>query len=150
MTALDEMISAMQAMGIDADKDSRIFQMGSQQLGRRIRNACSLAGLDGRYGGISPRIGMAMDLAMTGLYAALRGPQCSNRRPTSRPADGYPSNGGDVVIEPAGAWGQVLRPGRDIPSVTRALVAAVSTLHRKAIFTLSATAGHRKSWPKAR
>ena len=62
MTALGEVFRIKQAMGIDVEQDDRIFQMGRQQLGRRIRKACALAGLEGRYGGSSPRIGMAMDL----------------------------------------------------------------------------------------
>ena len=62
MNALEEMRSIKQAMGIDTAKDNRIFQMSSQQLSRRIRDACTFAGLKGRYGGHSPRIGMAMDL----------------------------------------------------------------------------------------
>ena len=60
--ALDEMCSIKQELGIDST-DDRIFQMGSQQLRRHIRNACESAGLKGRFSGQSPRIGMAMDLA---------------------------------------------------------------------------------------
>ena len=67
MTALEEMRSIKQAMGIDIESDDHIFQMGSQQLSRRIRRACSFAGLKGRYGGHSPRIGMAMDLVRMGV-----------------------------------------------------------------------------------
>ena len=62
MTALKEMRSIQQAMGIDTEQDDRIFQMSSRQLTRRIRTACALAGLEGRYGGTSPRLGMMMDL----------------------------------------------------------------------------------------
>ena len=66
MNALDEMLSIKQAMGIDIEEEDRIFQMGSRQLRRHIRNACSFAGLEGRYGGNSPRIGMVQDLARSG------------------------------------------------------------------------------------
>ena len=66
MNALAKMHRIKQAVGIDTGKDDRIFQMASQQLGRRIRKACSFAGLEGHYGGRSPRIGMAMDLVLTG------------------------------------------------------------------------------------
>ena len=62
MNALDEMRSTKQALGTD-DTDDRIFQMNGQTLSRHIRNACSFAGLEGRYGGKSPRIGMVQDLA---------------------------------------------------------------------------------------
>ena len=65
MSALDEMRSIKQAMGID-DTDDRIFQMGSKQLTQRIRDACSFAGLKGKYGGSSPRIGM-QDLVRSGV-----------------------------------------------------------------------------------
>ena len=60
--ALDEMCGIKQELGMDST-DDRIFQMGSQQLRRHIRNACESAGLKGRFSGQSPRIGMAMDLA---------------------------------------------------------------------------------------
>ena len=62
MNALDEMRSTKQALGTD-DTDDRIFQMSGQTLSRHIRNACSFAGLEGRYGGNSPRIGMVQALA---------------------------------------------------------------------------------------
>ena len=66
MSALDEMCSIKQALGID-DTDDRIFQMGSKQLTQRIRDACSFAGLKGKYGGSSPRIGMMQDLVRSGV-----------------------------------------------------------------------------------
>ncbi len=66
MSALDEMCSIKQAMGID-DTDDRIFQMGSKQLTQRIRDECSFAGLKGKYGGSSPRIGMMQDLVRSGV-----------------------------------------------------------------------------------
>ena len=69
MNALAEMRSIKLATGIDIENDDRIFQMGSQQLGRRIRNACAFTGLEGRYGGSSPRIGMTIDLVRAGTSA---------------------------------------------------------------------------------
>ena len=66
MSALDEMRCIKQALGID-DTDDRIFQMGSKQLTQRIRDACSFAGLKGKYGGSSPRIGMMQDLVRSGV-----------------------------------------------------------------------------------
>ena len=41
--------------------------MGSKQLTQRIREACSFAGLKGKYGGSSPRIGMMQDLVRSGV-----------------------------------------------------------------------------------
>lgn len=102
MTALDEMHSIKQAMGIDTEKDGRIFQMGKQQLSLRIRNACSFAGLEGRYGAISPRNGMAMDLVMMG--ASL--PQ----------------------IMAAGRWNNPTMPGQYIPDL-QASTGAVAKWH---------------------
>ena len=77
MTALGEMFRTKREMGIDTEQDDRLFQMGSRQLARRIRNACGWAGLEGRYGGSSPRLGMMMDLmeedvSMVALTAARR------------------------------------------------------------------------------
>ena len=66
MSALDEMRSIKQALGIN-DTDDRIFQMASKQLTQRIRDACSFAGLKGKYGGSSPRIGMMQDLVRSGV-----------------------------------------------------------------------------------
>ena len=65
MHRLDEMHRIRRETGKD-ETDDRIFQMGSRQLSRHIRNACSSAGLVGRYGGSSPRIGMIMDLVRSG------------------------------------------------------------------------------------
>ena len=67
MNALAEMRSIKLATGIDIENDDRIFQMSGRQLTQRIRNACSFAGLKGRYGGHSPRFGMGTDLALTGV-----------------------------------------------------------------------------------
>ena len=66
MSALDEMRCIKQALGID-DTDDRIFQIGSKQLTQRIRDACSFAGLKGKYGGSSPRIGMMQNLVRSGV-----------------------------------------------------------------------------------
>ena len=66
MEALDEMCRIKKDLGMDAT-DDRIFQMSVQQLRRHIRNACEAAGLLGRYGATSPRIGMLMDLICSGV-----------------------------------------------------------------------------------
>ena len=83
MNALDEMRSTKQALGTD-DTDARIFQMNGQTLSRHIRNACSFAGLEGRYDGNSPRLGMAMDLTRANYSLVMimqagrwKGPQMS-------------------------------------------------------------------------
>ena len=67
MAALQAMRRLKQSMGKHTVTDDRIFQMGGQQLGRRIRDACSFAGLEGKYGASSPRAGMLMDLARSGI-----------------------------------------------------------------------------------
>ena len=41
-----------------------IFPISGRQIANRIQAACEFAGLEGRYRGHSPRVGMAMDLAM--------------------------------------------------------------------------------------
>ena len=66
MNFLETMLDLRQDMGIQPT-DDRIFQIGSRQLARRIRDACSSAGLEGYYGGTSPRIGMVVDLALAGF-----------------------------------------------------------------------------------
>ena len=66
MKVLDEMCGIKQELGMDST-DDRIFQMSSPQLAQHIRNACEAAGLEGRFGSYSPRIGMAVDLASAGF-----------------------------------------------------------------------------------
>ena len=43
--------------------EDTIFGIGERQIANRIKGAAAHAGLEGRYGGNSPRIGMAIDLA---------------------------------------------------------------------------------------
>ena len=50
----------------DSTPDQRIFPISRHQLGLRIKSAAAAAGLPGNYGGHSPRIGMAIDLAQAG------------------------------------------------------------------------------------
>ena len=64
VAALHEMRNKNQDQGIDST-DDLIFRMTTPQLRQFIRKACEAAGLLGRYGAASPRIGMAMDLAMS-------------------------------------------------------------------------------------
>ena len=50
----------------DVRQDTPIFRLSSTQIRRRLKQATAAAGLPGNYGGHSPRIGMAVDLAQTG------------------------------------------------------------------------------------
>ena len=51
--------------GFHQDRDT-VFRMGARQLSVRIRDAAKAAGLGGGFSGHSPRIGMAIDLAIDG------------------------------------------------------------------------------------
>ena len=67
MTALQGLRNAREALGPGGDgQDDRIFPVSPAVLSRRIRLACQAAGLEGRYGGMSPRIGIARELAWSG------------------------------------------------------------------------------------
>ena len=72
ITALDDMHSARQALGREdtEDTDDRLFRMSRARLSRRIREACSNAGLRGRYGGQSPRVGVVQDMGRAGFPMA--------------------------------------------------------------------------------
>lgn len=59
MTALEELRG-------QHEPGPRIFPLSSKQLRRRIQEAARAAGLKGHFGGHSPRIGMAVDLAQAG------------------------------------------------------------------------------------
>ena len=48
------------------DDHEPVFGLGAAQIRRRIRKATTAAGLHGNFGGHSPRIGMAVDLAQSG------------------------------------------------------------------------------------
>ena len=48
------------------DAVGAVFPMHPRTIGRRIQAAAKRAGLDGRYRGHSPRVGMALDLAENG------------------------------------------------------------------------------------
>ena len=50
-----------------ADGDMSILGMSSRTIARRIANAARHGGLEGRFTGHSPRIGMASDLAAMGI-----------------------------------------------------------------------------------
>lgn len=44
-----------------------VLGISPHQIARRIVSAATAAGLQGRYGGHSPRVGMAQDLASAGI-----------------------------------------------------------------------------------
>ena len=62
MNDLYTMRKIMLQSGIEISEDDKIFRMSSSQVYDSIKEACDMAGLHGRYGGHSPRIGMLHDL----------------------------------------------------------------------------------------
>ena len=62
MDYLYTMRHTMRQAGIEISKHDKIFRMSGEQVYDSIREACNMAGLRGRYGGHSPRIGMIHDL----------------------------------------------------------------------------------------
>ena len=67
MDALDTFRDTRRSAGKDlSKKDGRIFQAEAGTIYKHIKQVCELALLEGRYGGHSPRIGMAQDLAASG------------------------------------------------------------------------------------
>ena len=61
--ALDRMDHLRGQHGI-VSKDDRIFQLSRNSIVEHIKLACESAGIPGRFGGHSPRIGMAEDLGI--------------------------------------------------------------------------------------
>ena len=61
--ALDQMDQTMRENG-KAPTDDRIFQLRRVSIVDHIKRACEFTGIPGRFGGHSPRIGMAEDLAI--------------------------------------------------------------------------------------
>ena len=61
--ALDKMDQTMRENG-KVPTDDRIFQLERLAIAEHIKLACEFAGIPGRFGGHSPRIGMAEDLAI--------------------------------------------------------------------------------------
>ena len=70
MVALDAWRSINLSLGVVLSADDRIFPLCEESLHQRIRAACQAAGLKGRYGGHSCRVGMAQDLAAEGYSLA--------------------------------------------------------------------------------
>ena len=69
MKLLDEVRRIRRDLGMEAT-DTRIFQIGINQLRDRIKDACKAAGLKGNYSGLSPRNGMEQDLVRCGFRDA--------------------------------------------------------------------------------
>ena len=67
MLALDAMRRIKLSLGVVLSADDRIFPLCKESLRKRISAACESAGLEGRYGGHSCRVGMAQDLAVAGF-----------------------------------------------------------------------------------
>ena len=95
MKDLQTMRHTMRQAGIEISEDDKIFRLSPVQVYRRIKEACDMAGLQGRYGGHSPRVGMLQDLTQfnTDLPKAMQaGRWKSDRMPAHysrklRPAD---------------------------------------------------------------
>ena len=58
---------SLQIIRSPATGQESIFELSASQICRRIRAACAQAGLVGDFSGHSPRIGMAIDLARSGV-----------------------------------------------------------------------------------
>ena len=62
MDAINSMVDVLKKLGREPAPDDRLFPVEPQTIYRHIKDACALAGLKGRYGGHSPRVGMSLDL----------------------------------------------------------------------------------------
>ena len=71
MKALDNLKEVRRKQGVVNPKDDRIFQVGPREMLVMVREACGAAGLEGRFGTHSFRIGMAQELAVAGLGLVL-------------------------------------------------------------------------------
>ena len=72
MAALDNLREVRRDLGgVKAKQDGRIFQLGEREILVLVREACEAAGLEGRFGTHSFRIGMAQELAVAGFGLVL-------------------------------------------------------------------------------
>ena len=71
MNALDKLREVRRNLGVLKPGDDRIFQVGPREMLVLVREACGVAGLEGRFGTHSFRIGMAQELAMAGFGMVL-------------------------------------------------------------------------------
>ena len=71
VNALDNLKAIRRKQGVVKPGDDRIFQVGPGQMLAMVREACQAAGLQGRFGTHSFRIGMAQELAVAGFGMVL-------------------------------------------------------------------------------
>ena len=69
LSALLEWRSGIETLGAGAvvGAGDRVFPLDGRMVSKRIQDACRVAGLEGKYGGDSPRIGMVRELALAGF-----------------------------------------------------------------------------------
>ena len=67
MQSLDRLRRARRKRGRAKPGDDRILCLGREAVGNHVRAACKAAGLQGRFGSHSMRIGMAQELAVAGF-----------------------------------------------------------------------------------
>ena len=67
MQSLDRLRRAQKKWGRAKPGDDRILCLGTKGVARHVRDACKAAGLQGRFGTHSMRIGMAQELAVAGF-----------------------------------------------------------------------------------
>ena len=67
MESLDRLRRVRRKRGRVKPGDNRILRLGREGVARRVRAACKAAGLQGRFGSHSMRIGMAQELAVAGF-----------------------------------------------------------------------------------
>ena len=119
MLALDAWRSINLSLGVVLSADDRIFPLCEESLRQHIRAACQTAGLKGRYGGHSCRVGMAQDLA----------------------AEGYSL----VEIQEAGRWDNQRTVLRYISKLA-VLDGAVAKRHRSRVAASGVAEGDRASY----
>ena len=71
LAALDNLREVRRKQVVVKSKDDRIFQVGPRELLVMVREACGAAGLEGRFGTHSFRIGMAQELVTAGFGLTL-------------------------------------------------------------------------------
>ena len=71
MVALDNLAEVRRKHVVVKPKDDRIFQIGTGAMRTMVREACQAAGLEGRFGTHSFRIGMAQELVLAGFGLVL-------------------------------------------------------------------------------
>lgn len=71
MDRLDRLRDLKTALGLPAASEDLVFGLGVRGLRDLIRSACAYAGLEGRFGVGSCRIGMAQELALAGFELSM-------------------------------------------------------------------------------